>query len=86
VDDDRQVRIALSRLLAAAGYQVCAFESAEQFLREQDAEGPGCLLLDICMPGMSGLDMQRSLVGSMWVRPIIFLTGYGDIETSRLRP
>jgi FixJ family two-component response regulator len=82
VDDVREVRTALSRVLGAAGYQVRAFESAESFLEEQNSEAPGCLLLDLCMPGMSGLDVQRSLVGSSRSRPIVFLTGQGDIESS----
>jgi len=82
VDDTREVRTALSRVLGAAGYQVRAFESAERFLEEQDGETPGCLLLDVCMPGMSGLEVQRSLVGSTRGRPIVFLTGHGDIQTS----
>jgi FixJ family two-component response regulator len=82
VDDTREVRVALSRVLGAAGYRVRAFESAERFLEEEDCEVPGCLLLDICMPGMSGLDVQRSLADSTRSRPIIFLTGHGDIQTS----
>jgi|SRR5277367_2005442 len=82
VDDVRQVRMALSRVLSAAGYLVRSFESAERFLAEQDAEAPGCLLLDICMPGLSGLELQRALVDSRHARPIVFLTGMGDIESS----
>jgi FixJ family two-component response regulator len=81
VDDSREVRMGLSRLLAAADYHVRAFESAACFLREQDAEAPGCLLLDVCMPGLSGLELQQSLIGSPSARPIIFLTGKGDIQT-----
>src|SRR5271156_5112874 len=82
VDDAREVRVGLSRLLAAAGYQVRAFESAASFLQDHDAEVPGCLLLDVCMPGLSGLDLQRTLVGSPGARPIVFLTGRGDIQSS----
>jgi FixJ family two-component response regulator len=82
VDDAREVRLGLSRLLGAAGYRVRAFESAACFLQEHDAEAPGCLLLDVCMPGLSGLELQRSLVGSPGARPIVFLTGRGDIQTS----
>jgi FixJ family two-component response regulator len=82
VDDAREVRTALSRVLSAAGYQVRSFESAERFLEEQDAEAPACLLLDICMPGLSGLELQRALVGSPRARPIVFLTGRGDIQSS----
>jgi FixJ family two-component response regulator len=82
VDDAREVRMGLSRLLAAAGYQVRAFESAACFLQDHDPEAPGCLLLDVCMPGLSGLDLQRTLVSSPGARPIVFLTGRGDIQTS----
>lgn len=82
VDDTEDVRTALSRALVAAGYQVRSFESAERFLEEQDGEAPGCLLLDICMPGMSGLEVQRSLIGSKCGRSIVFVTGHGDIESS----
>jgi FixJ family two-component response regulator len=82
VEDAPEVRIALSRMLAAAGYPVRSFESAEQFLTEQVEVAPGCLLLDICMPGLSGIELQRALVGSPYARPIIFLTGMGDIQTS----
>lgn len=82
VDDAREIRTALSRLLKAKGYQVCSFESAERFLEEHHCDTPGCLILDIGMPGMSGLDLQRFLVGSARACPIIFLTGQGDIQTS----
>lgn len=82
VDDDREVRAALSRLFAAAGYPVQAFESAGRFLNEQDADVPGCLLLDVCLPGLSGMELQRALIGSPSARPIVFLTGMGDIQTS----
>jgi FixJ family two-component response regulator len=82
VDDAPEVRRALARVLTVAGYHVRSFESAEHFLEEQDPDIPGCLLLDICMPGLSGLELQRTLVGSPNARPIIFLTGRGDIQTS----
>jgi len=82
VDDAREIRIALTCMLDVAGYRVHAFESAERFLVEQDCEIPGCLLLDIGLPGMSGMDLQRALAGSRGERPIIFLSGRGDIQTS----
>jgi FixJ family two-component response regulator len=82
VDDEGVVRSALSRLLGAAGYQVRAFESATRFLEEQDADTPGCLLLDVCLPGLSGIELQRALDGSPRTRPIVFLTGMGDVPTS----
>jgi FixJ family two-component response regulator len=84
VDDNHGTRMALSYLLEAAGYQVRSFESAESFLKEQDSTTPGCLLLDVCMPGLSGLELQRLLGGSPNARPIIFLTGTDDIEDSVL--
>jgi FixJ family two-component response regulator len=80
VDDDREVRTALSCLLTAAGYQARSFESAERFIEEQDAEAPGCLLLNVCLPGLSGLELQRALAGSPRARPIVFMTGTGDIQ------
>jgi FixJ family two-component response regulator len=82
VDDAREVRSGLSRLLGASGYQVRAFDSAQSFLKDHDVEAPGCLLLDVCMPGLNGLELQRSLTRSGFVRPIVFLTGMGDIQTS----
>jgi FixJ family two-component response regulator len=81
-DDTQEVRTALTRLLNAADYRVRAFESAERFLDEQDDSEPGCLLLDICLPGLSGIELQRSLNGSPHARPIVFLTGMGNIQTS----
>jgi FixJ family two-component response regulator len=82
VDDSREVRTALSRVLSAANYAVRSFESAERFLEEQDSEAPGCLLLDLCMPGLSGVELQHALAKSKCSRPIIFLTGMGDIQIS----
>jgi FixJ family two-component response regulator len=82
VDDAREIRVGISRLLVSAGYQVRAFESAEGFLAEQDCESPGCLLLDFCMPAVNGLELQRLLVGSPFARPIVFLSGRGDIHTA----
>lgn len=81
VDDALDVREALLRVLSSAGYQVRLFESAERFLEEDDGAIPGCLLLDMCMPSMTGLDVQRSLARSADSRPIVFLTGYGDIQS-----
>jgi FixJ family two-component response regulator len=82
VDDAREVRNSLSRLLSVAGYAVRAFESAENFLQSQRANMPGCLLLDICLPGLNGIELQRRLLDSPCARPIVFLTGRGDIQTS----
>ena len=82
VDDAREIRAALTCMFNVAGYQVRAFESAERFLAEQDCEVPGCVLIDMGLPGMNGIDLQRALVGSRSTRPVIFLTGRGDIKTS----
>jgi FixJ family two-component response regulator len=82
VDDALEVRVALRRLLVSAGYSVRLFESAESYLEQRDAETPGCLLLDVSMPGFSGLELQRALVDSVFARPIVFLTGRGDVEAS----
>jgi FixJ family two-component response regulator len=82
VDDAPEVRRTLSRLLGMAGYRVQAFESAESFSQGHDADAPGCLLLDVCMAGQSGPELQHSLANSGSARPIVFLTGQGDIQTS----
>ena len=82
IEDDPAVCRAVSRLLVAAGYGVRAFESAEGFLADRDSEAPGCLLLDVCLPGLGGMELQRALLGSPCPLPIVFLTGQGDILTS----
>jgi FixJ family two-component response regulator len=82
VDDAPEVRMALSRLLGLAGYRVRAFDSAESFSEDHDAEAPGCLLLDVCMAGVSGPELQHTLANNGLARPIVFLTGQGDIQTS----
>ena len=82
VDDAPEVRRALSRVLSVAGYQVRVFESAEAFLAEHHDDAQGCLLLDLCMPGLSGIDLQHALVACRNALPIVFLTGMGDIQTS----
>jgi FixJ family two-component response regulator len=82
IDDDPAVCRALSRLLITAGYRVRAFESAEGFLADRHSEAPGCLLLDVCLPGLDGIQLQRSFLSSPCPRPIVFLTGRSDIQTS----
>jgi len=81
VDDDPSVRRALTRLIKSAGYIVQAFASARDFLKHREAggEGTGCLVLDVRMPGLSGLDLQRELQAVDALLPIIFITGHGDI-------
>lgn len=82
VDDSREVRSGLSRVLSTAGYSVHAFDSAEHFLEECNASEPGCLLLDLCMPGLSGLELQSELQKRSCAWPIVFLTAMGDIQIS----
>ncbi len=86
VDDDASMRSALKRLLLAAGYAVRTWDSASDFMHAGVSEGNGCILLDLRMPGMNGLDLQQALTEQLArenrvVPPIIFLTGHGDIET-----
>jgi FixJ family two-component response regulator len=82
VDDDPDLRKALQRLLESAGLQVAAFASAQEFLHDHDRVGPGCLVLDLAMPGLSGLQLQRELEQRASPLPIVFLTGRGDIAAS----
>lgn len=82
VDDDPSVLKALDRLLRSAGYRVEAFACPEAFLSAYDREQAGCLLLDLTMPGMSGMEVQQRLNEAGAQLPIVFLTGQGDIPTS----
>lgn len=82
VDDDPALLKALSRLLRSAGFQVEAFASASDFLCRHDPEVPGCLVLDVSMPELSGLELQRALVTLGCERATVFLTGHGDIPMS----
>jgi RNA polymerase sigma factor (sigma-70 family) len=82
VDDDASVRKSFGRLLRLAGYQVEAFASADEFLAHPLSIEPGCLLLDLKMPGRNGLELQEALVAVRKSIPIIFVTGHGDIAAS----
>ena len=82
VDDDAGVLKALSRLLRAEGWRVETFESAEAFLERRGPETPGCLLLDVNLPGIDGLELQRRLAEAVSALPIVFMTGHGDIPMS----
>ena len=82
VDDYAPVRSAVSRLLRAAAFAVAAFASPEEFLAQYDPHTPGCLVLDLDMPAVNGLELQRILARKGSVLPIIFLTGHGDIPKS----
>jgi FixJ family two-component response regulator len=82
VDDDRAVRDSLRRLLTSVGLTVEVFPTAQAFLSTPRSNAPGCLVLDLRLPGLSGLDLQRELAGTEAPLPIVFLTGHGDIPTS----
>jgi FixJ family two-component response regulator len=82
VDDDASVRKSLTRLLMSAGYAVEAFASAREFLASERLPGPGCLILDVRMPDLTGLDLQHALAGAPHRIPIVFITGHGDIAMS----
>jgi FixJ family two-component response regulator len=79
VDDDAPVREALSELIMSAGFQSVGFASTRELLDTDALDSPGCLILDVRMPGASGLDLQRHLAQNGNPKPIIFLTGHGDI-------
>ena len=82
VDDDAAFQTAMSRLLRASGYEVRTYSSAGDFLLSHHDSTPGCILLDMRMPGPSGLDLQDALARQTDPLPIIFLTGHGDIASS----
>jgi FixJ family two-component response regulator len=82
VDDDASVRRALSYLLESSGYRVETYPSAEKFLARERYEGVGCIILDVQMPGLSGIELHEKLIRSVYSMPIIFLTGHGDIPMS----
>jgi FixJ family two-component response regulator len=82
IDDNLAVRKAISGLIRSIGLRPESFASAQEFLRAARADVPACLVLDVRMPGMSGLDLQRQLTDSGVDIPIIFLTGHGDIPMS----
>jgi two-component system response regulator FixJ len=82
IDDDAAIRKSLSRLLRSAGHAAETFASAEEFLRREHFDGIGCLLLDVQMPGRSGMDLQEELNKVDYHLPIIFITGHGDIPMS----
>ena len=79
VDDDVSVREALASLIGSVSLNVECFASPQEFLRRHSRDGPSCLVLDVRMPGLSGLDLQRELVRTAQPIPIIFISGHGDI-------
>ena len=82
IDDDPLFRRSTERLIRAAGLNVQPFTSASEFLKSTRPEGPACLILDVRMPALSGMDLQRELTHAGFHIPIIFVTGHGDIPTS----
>ena len=82
VDDDGAFRTAISRVLTAAGHHPKLYASASEYLASNDPEGPACLLLDLRMPSVSGLDLQSALSEREGAHPVIFLSGHGDIPST----
>jgi FixJ family two-component response regulator len=82
VDDDEDMRTALARLLRAEGYDVRTHASAGDFLMRPRDDGPACVLLDLAMPGPSGLDLQQALQRDSASLPVVFITGRGDVASS----
>jgi FixJ family two-component response regulator len=82
VDDDAAVLKSLDRLLRAAGFAVRTFPSPLDFLRQHNGDAPGCVVLDLSMPGLDGLQLQRALACIDDPCPIIFISGYGDVPSS----
>ena len=82
VDDDPSVREALGGLIRSAGLKVQTFASAQEFLARPPADVPGCLVLDVRLPGLSGLDLQSRIAAMNLEIPIVFISGHGDVPTS----
>jgi len=82
VDDDKSFLAAISRLLRATNFSVRTFASAGEFLAYRDPDAPGCVLADLHMPGMNGLELQSALLQTSNPLPILFLTGHGDIPST----
>lgn len=82
IDDDGQVRVSLQRLIRSIGLRVETFASAREYLQSERKDVAACLVLDVRLPGLSGLDLQRELIEANIQTPIIFITGHGDIPMS----
>jgi FixJ family two-component response regulator len=82
IDDDESIRVSLKSLIRSVGLSVRTFASADEFLQSERPDVPACLILDVRMPGLSGLDLQRDLSETNIHLPIIFITGHGDIPMS----
>jgi FixJ family two-component response regulator len=79
IDDDVEVRLSIQGLLKAAGLRSESFATAEEFLHNKAPDGPSCLVLDVSLPGVDGLELQRKLADAGMRIPIVFITGHGDI-------
>src|SRR5437868_5134722 len=79
IDDDAPVRKSLKRLLGSAEYQVELFDSADDFLARPPFQGPSCVIVDVKMPGLSGIDLQQTLLQRRRQEQLVFLTGHGDV-------
>jgi FixJ family two-component response regulator len=84
IDDDESVRRALRRLLRSVGLTATAFATAEEFLECTEQPRPGCLILDVHLPGLSGLELQKRLTAEGRQVPVVFITAYGDDQTRDL--
>jgi FixJ family two-component response regulator len=82
VDDDDLVRASIQAMLKSVGLRSEAFATPQEFLQSKRSEGPSCLILDVRLPGLSGLDFQQELADAGFQIPIIFITGYGDVPMS----
>ena len=82
VDDDASMRGALENLIGSVGLEVRAFASSQEFLQAERPDAPGCLVLDVRLPGRSGLSFQEDLAGAGISLPVIFITGHGDVPMS----
>src|SRR5262245_21019752 len=82
IDDDPLVRKSLERLLSAEGFRVCGFGSAQEFLSRPHTGAAGCVIVDLAMPGLSGLELQRALAETDDPRPVVFLSGTADVPAS----
>jgi len=82
IDDDTGVRASIQGLLKSASLRSASFGTAEEFLRSKPLDGPSCLVLDVSLPGVNGLDLQRELADAGVRIPIVFITGHGDIPMS----
>src|SRR5207248_4933086 len=80
IDDDASVRKGVARLLRSAGYKSEAFESASDFLTRTEHPGPSCVIVDVRMPGLNGMDLQETLIQRRREEQLVFITGHGDIS------